>query len=283
MTWDEGGIVVGVDGSEHSCAALDWAAAEADLLGVPRVHAFAINDFPSRDEEVWTVLRTVTDRVRAEHPATEITEMVTRGRPASALIEMSERTRLIVVGGRGGGSPAGMRLGSVSTKVATHARCPVVVVREPRARGPVLVGVDGSEQSVRALQFAFEAAAARRGELVAVQFWDVPGPELAIAPPLRDELDLARSESERSLAEQLAGWAERYPEVPVSRVSQWGHPVFGLADRTREAQLLVVGHRGRGGFAGLLLGSVAAGVILHAHCPVAVVRGEEHRAGHRRA
>lgn len=277
MAWEEGGIVVGVDGSEHSIAALSWAAAEAGRRRINRVHAFVINDFPARDDEAWEMVGTIAERVRADNPSITISEMVTRGRPAAALIDMSWKTQLIVVGARGQNTAVGMLLGSVSTRVATHAHCPVAVVRESRAEGPVYVGVDSSPQSQEALEFAFAAADARRSELVALQIWDVPGPDISIVPPLPDEIELAGSDAERSLAEQLAGWSERYPEVDLVKATQRGHPVIGLTERARDAQLLVVGHRGRGGFAGLLLGSVAAGVLQHAHCPVAVIRGDEHR------
>ncbi|GAB2668954.1 universal stress protein [Saccharopolyspora gloriosae] len=276
MAWEEGGIVVGVDGSEQSIAALSWAAVEAGRRRTDRVHAFVINDFPAQDDQAWKMLETIAGRVRADNPSITISEVVTRGRPAAALIDMSWRTQLIVVGARGRNTAVGTLLGSVSTKVATHAHCPVAVVREPRTEGPVYVGVDSSPHSQDALEFAFAAAAARRSELVALQIWDVPGPDISIVPPLPDEIALAEADAQRSIAEQLAGWSERYPEVSLVKAGQRGHPVIGLTERAREAQLLVVGHRGRGGFAGLLLGSVAAGVLQHARCPVAVVRGDKH-------
>ncbi|MER7012166.1 universal stress protein [Saccharopolyspora sp. NPDC000359] len=254
-------VVVGVDGSEQSAAALGWAVAEAELRGAA-VRIVLI------DDRAAEVVDGVLDQVRGTSPATEISAELARDRPAAELIQCSERAQLLVLGARG----RGMLLGSVSTKVAMHAHCPVVVVREHRRSGPVLVGVDDTPHGQHVLQFAFEAAATRRAQLAVMRVWEAPGAEgsVVLAPP--EELAEARAEAERSLGVQLAGWREQFPEVAVRRHTPRGHPVAALTERAHEAQLLVVGHRNRRGlFAALLLGSVASGVLHRAHCPVAVI------------
>ncbi|RKT88805.1 Nucleotide-binding universal stress protein, UspA family [Saccharopolyspora antimicrobica] len=268
----EGPVLVGVDGSERSVDALAWAVGEAALRGA-EVHAVVINDHPFRDGVVEEVVEGIADRFRGTDPATAISVKIARGRPAAELIRCSSHAQLVVLGARGRAAAAGMLRGSISTKVATHARCPVVVVHEHReSAGPVLVGVDDSPHGQQVLQFAFDVAAARRAELVVMQVWEAPGAEFSVvlAPP--EELAEARGQAERSLGHQLAGWREKYPDVVVRRHTPRGHPVAALSEMAREAQLLVVGHRNRRGpLAALLLGSVASGVLHRARCPVAVL------------
>jgi nucleotide-binding universal stress UspA family protein len=135
------------------------------------------------------------------------------------------------------------------------------------------VGLDNSPYSREALEFAFAAASRYDSELVAVQVWaDVE--HAPVVPRMENELIELRDEALRGLAEQLAGWAESYPNVAVRKVAQRGHPAAELAATSDEARLLVVGHRWHGGFTRLLLGPVAAGVLHHAPCPVAVVRSD---------
>lgn len=265
-------IIVGVDGSEHSAVALAWALGEAELRRA-EVRVLVVNDNPTRDRVVEEAVANVVNRFRARRPTAGITATIARGRPAAELIRSSARAQLVVLGARGRGAAAGMLLGSVSTKVATHAHCPVVVVREHRERGPVLVGVDDTPHGQQVLRFAFEEAVARQAELVVARVWEAPGAEYSVvlAPP--EELAEARSQAEFSLGMQLAGWHERYPDLQVRRHTPRGHPVETLSARARHAQLLVVGHRTRRGWFGkLLLGSVASGLLHRAHCPIAVIR-----------
>jgi nucleotide-binding universal stress UspA family protein len=187
---------------------------------------------------------------------------------------------LLVLGNRGLGGFAGLLLGSAAVQVSAHADCPVLVVRgEPRADGPVVVGVDGSELSDLAVGFAVEEAARRGTALVAVHAWLHPVP---LGPgdvlPLVYDLDALAAEEERVLAEAVAGYAERYPEVPIRQQLVRGNPSRVLVDASAEAQLVVVGARGRGGLAGMLLGSVSHAVLHHARCPLAIVR---HSGTHR--
>lgn len=263
-------VVVGVDGSTASLAAVAWALREAEVRRA-ETRIIMVNNDPGRDDELWTVLEGIVERSAAEHPDSEIYPKIARGRPADELVRRSPQAQLVVVGSRGRSALPATLLGSVSTKVATHAHCPVLIVREQPHAGPVVVGVDDSPGSRHALRFAFEFAAAHQSCLAAVRVWQYA--EYApVVEPLESEWLRFKQNAELGLAEQLAGWTELYPTVGVQRIAQRGHPVAELAHAARDARLLVVGHRGRGGFAGLALGSVAAGVIRHAPCTVAVVR-----------
>ncbi|WP_229680067.1 universal stress protein [Saccharopolyspora thermophila] len=263
-------VVVGVDGSESSAQAARWATAEAARLAAP-VHLLLVNDDPAREAFAKQTVHDLAERCRLDHPELDITADVDDGHPAAELIHRSDAALLLVVGSRGHGAFRDALLGSISTSVAAHARCPVVVVRGHETEsGPVVVGVDNSTGSRTALHYAFEAANRRHTELVAVQA--LPDTYFTgSAYPQPDRRDL-HDRADLHLSEQLSGWCADYPDVPIRREVAAQHPVTALCDAARHAQLLVVGHRGHGGFAGLLLGSVANGVLHHAPCPVAIVR-----------
>jgi nucleotide-binding universal stress UspA family protein len=185
---------------------------------------------------------------------------------------------VVVVGHRGLGGFTGLLVGSVGVQVAAHAAGPVVVVRPHSAAagasaGRVVVGIDGSPLSRAALGFGFEAAARRGVGLTAVHAWTEPvstGPGDML--PLVYDADDVDAEETRLLAEALAGWAEKYPDVPVDRKVVRGRAAEALVAESAGAALLVVGSPGRGGFTGLLLGSVSQAALHHADCPVAIVR-----------
>jgi nucleotide-binding universal stress UspA family protein len=279
MTASTSPVVVGVDGSEQSMIAAGWAAAEVRLVRAP-LHIVVVNDDPARDPSAAAAAQRAAQHCRAREPEVAVSHEVARGHPPEVLLERSHGARLLVVGSHGRGRMVAALLGSISATVAYQASCPVVVVREDRpvaTPAPVVVGLDDSAASRIALQFALDAAAARHTELVAVQAWREPAAEYPMAvadaiagPPTA--ADRLFGEVQRTLTEQLAGWGEKYPDVPVRAAATRGHPVAVLCAVARDAQLLVVGHRGRGGFTDLRLGSVAAGVLHHADCPVAVVR-----------
>lgn len=268
-----GPVIVGVDGSEPSRTAAAWAAEEAGLRDA-ELRVVLVNDQPARDDELWASVRGIADRLAAGRPRAKIYPKIARGQPAAELIRRSAGAQLVVAGSRGRGRVSSALLGSVSTKIAAHARCPVAVVRELPRGGPVVVGLDGSAENRTALRFALDAAARRGTEVVAMRVWREANAEHpALVPPLDIDLEEHLDRVRRGLAEQLAGWREEYPHVPVRAVAQRGHVVLELAHAARDARLLVVGHRGGGGFAGLLLGSVATGVLHHAPGVVAVARG----------
>lgn len=282
-------VVVGVDGSASALEAVRLAAREAMLRRRPLriVHGFVwpllnVPLGPSpygpaegglRNQAEQFVAEAVAEAHKTAQDLT-VTGEVIDGRPASVLLRAAHQAALLVLGSRGLGGFGGLLLGSTAVQVSAYAECPVLVVRaEPRADGPVVVGVDGSELSKHAINFAFEEAAQRGSELVAVHAWTHPVPSGPgdILPAVYDP-ELVREEEERVLAESLAGFAEGYPQVRVRQRLVRGVPSKVLVEESAAAQLVVVGARGCGGFTGLLLGSVSHGVLHHAHCPVAIVR-----------
>lgn len=285
-------VVVGVDGSEAALTAVRLAAQEAARRQRPLrvVHGF-----------IWPLLRvpvsapaegppggglrhqaeelvaTAVAEAEAAAPGLRVSGEIIDGEASAVLLGESPTAALIVLGDRGLGGFASLVVGSVAIQVASYADCPVLVARgTPRPAGPVVVGVDGSALSRAAVEFAAEEAAVRGARLHAVHAYTHPastGP--GDMQPLVYEESQLRGEEDRVLAEALDGLAERRPEVPVTRAAVHGRPVAALAEASREAQLLVVGRRGRGELTGLLLGSVSQGVLHRADCPVAVVRAVE--------
>lgn len=292
-------IVVGVDGSEQSTAALGWAAAEADRRRAdvrlvyawsPEVGAFsgAAAMQPAYVETMEKFGRTVLDQAAAQvatdFPDLTVTTGLSRSQPAVELLEQSERALMTVVGAHGGNRLFGMLVGSVALRLATHGAGPVVIVRAEASKAagrdhPVMVGLDGSDSSEQALSFAFEEASFRQVRLIAVRTWPGAPGDSFMAPYLTaTDLEEIDAEQHRLLTEQLAGGSEKYPDVPVRAVVLRGPAAAGLLGLATEngafpatPALLVVGSRGRGGFAGLLLGSVGQAVITHASGPVCIV------------
>ncbi|ELS50559.1 putative UspA domain-containing protein [Streptomyces viridochromogenes Tue57] len=155
----------------------------------------------------------------------------------------------------------------------------LVVRGRPAPAGPVLLAVDGSPAAHGAVEFAFAQASLHGTDLVALHAWsthterayDGPGDP----PFVTYDEDRLRDEEQRVLAEALGGLGERYPDVTVHRRLVRGRIRHTLIEASADAGLVVVGARGRGGFTGLLLGSVSQALLHHAHCPVAVVRTRE--------
>jgi nucleotide-binding universal stress UspA family protein len=288
-------VVVGVDGSASSLAAVEAAAREARLrrAGLRVVHAFV---WPATHVPLgaWPLgppdggIRTMVEhlvaeavqRARKAAPEVDVSHVVVTGEPLTVLEAQSRAAELVVVGSRGMGGFVGLLVGSTAVHLVSHGRCPVLVVREQSsAQGPVVLGVDGSPAGERAVDFAFAEAAFRQADLVALHAWStwnaqLPPPQDASLPYANPAGALA-VEEQRLLAEAIAGHQERYPEVAVEHQVVHGRTREALIEASRTAQLVVVGARGRGGFAGLLLGSVSQALLHHAHCPVTVVRGKE--------
>lgn len=290
VRWAHRPVVAGVDGSDAALRAVGWAAREAvrRRTGLRLVAAFTVPPEQVVGRAGWSE-RFADELMAAEHEllaeaaaaaqraatGVEVTREVRTGHPVGVLVEESRAAQLVVVGNRGRSGVAGLLLGSVSVALAARAECPLVVVRGEPSHGPVVVGVDGSPVSEAATAFAFEAAAALRVPLVAVHAWGEPAAD-AVWEPLPDHR--ARREGEREvLAERLAGWADKYPDVVVERVVVLDRPAHALLERARGAQMVVVGSHGRGSASGLLLGSVGHAVLHAAACPVAVVRGTGRR------
>ena len=289
-----GAIAVGVDGSPTSDLALGWAVEEATRRKLPLhiIHAFSYG-YPMTDIGIGYAingLRQLADGVRTDavtrarraNPELVITWSEPACRPAPALVDASETADAVVMGARGLSSARGVVMGSVSLQVAAHARCPVVIVHNTPALsatgGPVVVGVDGSDVSSSAIAYAYEQASSRGVGLTVVHAWWLNYVESSAASAIWTVNWQTFAQEEQALvAESLAGWQEKYPDVAVRRHSVRGLPVEALVRQSQNACLVVVGTRGRGGFGGLLLGSVSQGVMHRAHCPVAVVHGAKER------
>ncbi len=282
-------IVVGVDGSDCSLDAVRLAAAEAVLRRRPLrvVHAFVwpsihVGNPPGILHPSIPQLREAAERLVADAveqavkaaPEVTVTSAVVDGAAVPVLLRESRHAELLVLGDRGLGGFSGLIVGSVAVQTVTHASCPVLVVRgRPRAEGPVVVGVDGSETSAAAVRFAAAEAEARGCELIALHTWTGPvstGPGDML--PLVYDPSAVAADEQVLLAEAVAAVAGDHPDVPIRQEVVHGPARRILTDRSRHAQLMVVGARGRGGFAGLLLGSVSQHLIHHAECPTAIVR-----------
>jgi len=209
-----------------------------------------------------------------ETPLEVTTEMVS-GPAVPVLADLSTGAEMIVVGCHGRGALARTLLGSVSTGLVHHAHCPVAIIHDEDPLMPhpsqasVVVGVDGSPASEHAVEIAFEQASFRGVDLVAVHAWTDSG---VFEFPGVDWTALQVT-AEETLSERLSGWQERYPDVLVRRVVVADRPAHQLLEQATSAQLLVVGSHGRGGFAGMLLGSVSTAVVHAARMPVIVARG----------
>jgi len=284
-------VVVGVDFSHGSDRAADWAADEADrrnarlllvhgeplrqVLGGDAAWSLSQESERRIEDAATSALDGLASRLRTTHPALEIETRVSDDYPGAALVAEDRPGAILVVGSQGRSAIGRMFVGSVGLHVVHQATCPVVVVRgsEIVHQGPVVVGVDGSPASAEAVGFAFEEAALRGVPLRAVLAWNprevfTYGGWAVIGPPVED----LQRDALRSLDEALAGWSEKFPEVEVHRSAPAAHPTQALAAATSRAQLLVVGSHGRHGLPRVVLGSVSSAVVLHADCPVAVVR-----------
>jgi nucleotide-binding universal stress UspA family protein len=190
------------------------------------------------------------------------------------LIELSKTARQVVVGSRGLGTVTGLFIGSTAVALAAHAQSPVVVVRGTAVPGgPVVVGVDGSPTSEAALAFAFEEASLRNTSLTAITtVTDFAADSAYAMSRLGIDWGQVEEDERRLLAERLAGWQEKYPDVVVNRIALRDRPARALMRYGAEAQLLVVGSHGHGGFVGMLIGSTSQALVHHAPCPLAIVR-----------
>jgi nucleotide-binding universal stress UspA family protein len=282
-------LVVGVDGSAASDAAVRWGVREARMRGLaiklttvvaPTLtsSAMAPNNTitqgqEDRAREILGQARHLVDDLSRENAPHVSTTMV-YARVVPSLVDASMDAEMIVVGGRGLDGFGRHMLGSVSSGLLHHAHCPVAVVhdaefahRETRDDAPVLLGIDGSPASQAATALAFGEASRRGVPLVALHAWS----DVGVFPILGMDWREYRDQGDEVLGERLAGWQETYPEVEVHRRLVCDVPARWLVDESTDAQLVVVGRRGRGGDAGLLLGSVSSAVVRSAHAPVVVV------------
>jgi nucleotide-binding universal stress UspA family protein len=281
-------VVVGVDGSEDSLLAAEWAAMEAKRHAlplrivsapavVPRIQAHQIAPTAVADalrRVSARALGTALARIEEVAPGLKVTTDLLSGPPALAVTGSGSDAAMLVVGARGAGGFAAMILGSVSRYAASHARCPVIVVRQATmaVHHEVAAGVRDPHGADGALRFAFEEATARHADLVVVHAWHwFPSAlvgqadrEAGAPAPLHPEQIPA--EAARSLSAALDGWREKYPDVRVRQDIIRGHPARVLANYSARADLVVIGRHGSTG-----IGSIQHALLDHARGPVAVV------------
>jgi nucleotide-binding universal stress UspA family protein len=276
-------IIVGVDESPYARAALRWAVDHAGTSGAPITAVMAWGYIDQHHLEPDTGFDPRYSSAIAEKVLDEIVAgavdpgAVTERRavcdlPARALLDAADGAGLLVVGARGMGGFRGLLLGSVSRQVLHRATCPVAVVRDDASRvgAPVVVGVDGSGASQRALQWAIDHARARQLPVVAVHAWHLPYVGGDFATPWIDPDDLATG-ADRFLREQLARVDTTGLVAPVECRAIPDRAGAALVEASSLASLVVVGSRGHGQLTNAILGSVSDQVAHHATSPVIVV------------
>jgi nucleotide-binding universal stress UspA family protein len=285
-------IVAGIDGSSAADIAAHWAADEAALRSASLELLFAYQipvvghpeyEYPPEFAEgIRKAGRHTLDQgaehATAAHPELVVKQNMTESDARMALVGESSKAMLTVVGSRGKGRLKEVLLGSVALHVASHAHSPVAVIPEAShtSDGAILLGVDGTDNSSAAIDFAFEEATKRGAEVVVLLGWD----ELAHQPFARRPVIAGRSAgrtADDAMAELRTRWCTKYPTVPVREVvHRDGSPAMGLLRYANQAarlpQAIVVGNRGRGGLSGLILGSTSHTLIVHSRCPVVIVR-----------
>ncbi|QIM16588.1 universal stress protein [Leucobacter insecticola] len=275
--------LIGVDGSEQSRVALAWGLARATERGAD-VELLHVADDSFLSESVAflseaqkaseQMLNAEIEYARSLGFTGKITGNAVVGHPIAELEEASRSADLLVLGAHSGSRLAGSFFGTRAVKAAATAHCPVAVIpnNDANPNAAVVVGVDGSEASKKAIAFAAEEASFRGLALVAVYAWMpplTPGLEYLWSEEL---VDSQRSAAEEAIAIGVAGLATRYPDLEIRREIVQAPPVAALVQAAEGAELVVVGSRGRGGLSRLLLGSVSHGVLQALPCPVIVTR-----------
>ncbi|MGV9249845.1 universal stress protein [Streptomyces sp. NPDC003697] len=287
-------VLAGVDGSERSFAAADWAAGEAVLRGVPLRLLHASPPLPGTavPDRAADRLRQVgartLQRVAAElgdrHPGLEVRAEQSGDAPVTALLAAARDAALLVVGTRGTGGFEGLAVGSVALRMAAAAPCPAVLVPQPSGTFPggtvpapgtprFVAGFDAHHPVGEVADFAFSAADAHRAHLRVVQAWALPAESVSPRTLVVTEEDRATWEDQEvlRLSDALRAWQEKYPRVAVHSDVVLLHPAEALLNTSRGADLLVVGRRADPSAAEGRLGPVTHAVLHHARCPVAVV------------
>ena len=258
------GILVAVDGSPESDAAVRWAADEAALHDAPITLAHVVvpvvASWPVRslqgefnqwqEDNARQVIEQAEKVVRARRDESALPQVRTEilhDYDVTALVSASKQAQMVVVGNRGLGAVGRAVLGSVSSGLVHHARCPVAIVHADQAQAPdrtspVLLGIDGSPASEAATALAFDEASRRKVDLVALHAWS----DVGIFPIVGMDWHEYEDEGHEVLGERLAGWQEQYPDVHVGRRIVCDKPARWLIEESQQAQLVVVGSHGRG-------------------------------------
>lgn len=280
-------VVVGYDGSGEGDAALDWAQAEARrresplvmlvASGIPYLAAPEMSAASPWRDEVTAKLVDEAKSYAAKATGVDVSVESPLRSPAASLVEASADAELVVIGRHARSAIGEAFWGSTSAQVAAHASCPVVVVDRPvggDSAAPVVVAVDGSDHGRAALGFAFQRSAELDAPLVAVHAWWLDVSDHLADSWLPDDLvEGVENGAQAVLDESLAPWIEKFPDVVVRKILVRQYPVEAVLNAAGDAQVIVVGSRGRGGFAGLLLGSVSQGLLHDTArvCPLVVV------------
>lgn len=265
--------IIGVDGSEHSRAALDWGLARATRTGA-HVELLHVADDSFLSESVAflseaqqaaeQMLMAEKEYARSTGFAGEIAGTAVVGHPIVEVEELSKGADLVVLGAHTGGKFAGSLFGTRAVKIAAVSHCPVAVIPAETVGEPkpaVVVGIDGSEAAKKAIAFAAEEASSRGVPMIAVYAWMpplTPGLEYLWSEEL---VESQRASAEEAIAIGTAGLAGRYPDLVIERRIVQAPPVAALLQVAEDADTIVVGSRGRGGLSRLLLGSVSHGVL----------------------
>ncbi|MFE5887859.1 universal stress protein [Streptomyces sp. NPDC056462] len=294
-------VTAGLDGSRESRAAAEWAAREAQLLGLPLKLVHVREPVPapmaqapllgSETQQNWTerIPREAAEGIRLRHPGLDVISEQLSGRPAETLVDEAKDAELLVLGSRGMSGIGGFFVGSVGLGVVAHTERPVVLVRAGEqaadeheadragipsaatAFRPVVLGLDIESPDDELIEFAFAAAARRGTSLRVVHGWNIP-PYYAYGLSMDLELHGSVAGAEASaLTEVLSPWRKKFPDVEVSEESPYGVPAAQLVDISREASLVVVGRRIRRNPIGAHIGPITHAVLHHSTAPVAVV------------
>ncbi len=290
---DVHGIVAGVDGSPSSQLALTWAAETAALYGLPLTVLFARPDaegdvlISADQEQLHGPLQPTIAEIRELHPELQVKGARFPEPPVQSLLLASETADLLVLGSRGWDGFTGLLVGSTTLHVVPYAKCPVVVLHGPRQddrqetappphSGEVVVAFDGSLESNAAAALAFRHAAAVGCGVAVITVHNKRGPAL-----VRRTDPLANPPGSPAAAfwAPLVLIAEAFPGVPVTFWEADGKPGAVLLEQSRRSVLLAIGARGKGGFRGLVMGSVSQQLLAHAQCPVGVLHATAAGAG----
>lgn len=286
-------ITVGIDGSEASTAAARWAASVAHAVNSRLILAHALpqegpiyspaavmlqSQFLEQvREDGEAIIAAVTKILTDDFPSLVIESDMAPGPPVKHILESADNARLIVMGSTGSGALRSRLLGSTVLKVANHATCPVIVWRGaahtpgPDQR-PVIVGIDGSPLSKKAVEYAFWFADQFDTPLIAVHSWQGASTFREGGAGILIDWEAVEQEEAALLAENLAGMAEQYPDVAVTRISEPGAAAPVMLKYADDAQLVVVGSHGRSAMAGAVMGSTSQNLLHHAPCPVMIAR-----------